>query len=352
MSKSLIEDSLIKSSSIERPAKAPHASAVTQTPYRVAAATGEGYFLGIDGGGTKTQAIITDAFCRVIGAGASGASNPLRAGLGEAVSHIERAVREAASGAGIKLEQITSGCAAIAGINHPIHYHTMKDALGDTLGLDNLYLATDAQAALEGALDGRQGVVVIAGTGSIAMGVNALGQQARAGGWGPTLGDEGSGYDIARRALRAIAASFDGRFQETVLSERFCRKLGIASSADLPGVIYNSDSEPVEIASLAKIVAEAAREGDEVACDILREAGRELANLAVSVIERLGLRSDQFRVACVGSVFKSGEVVLSSLRDGVRAVARGAEIGPPLFPPTIGAVKLAQERCRISDAGC
>jgi N-acetylglucosamine kinase-like BadF-type ATPase len=347
MSKSLIE-----SSSIERPSKAPHASAITRAPYKSATPTGERYFLGIDGGGTKTQAVITDAFCRIIGAGVSGASNPLRAGLGEAISHIECAVREAVAGAGIKLEQITSGCAAIAGVNHPIHYHTMKDALDDTLGLDNIYLATDAQAALEGALDGRQGVVIIAGTGSIAMGVNAAGQQVRAGGWGPTLGDEGSGYDIARRALRAIASSFDGRSQATVLSERFCRKLGIASTADLPGVIYNSDSEPVEIASLAKIVAEAALEGDEVACDILREAGRELSNLAVSVIERLGMRSDQFRVACVGSVFKSGEVVLSSLRDAVRAIARGAEIGPPLFPPTIGAVKLAQERCRISDVGC
>jgi N-acetylglucosamine kinase-like BadF-type ATPase len=332
--------------------KSPHASIPRRAPYKAASPTGKRYFLGIDGGGTKTEAVITDSFCRVIGAGASGASNPLRAGLREAVSHVECAVREAASVAGVRLDQITAGCAAIAGVNHSIHYHTMKDALDHALGLENLHLATDAQAAMEGALDGRQGVVIIAGTGSIAMGVNAQGQQARSGGWGPTFGDEGSGYDIARRALRAVASSFDGRSRETVLSERLCRKLGISSTADLPGVIYNSDSEAVEIASLAQVVAEAAREGDEVACGILTDAGRELAALVVSVIKRLGMGSERFRIACVGSVFKSGEIVLSSFGDRVRAVACNAEIGPPLFPPTIGAVKLAQERCRRADVGC
>jgi glucosamine kinase len=337
---------------IDRPSKAPQSSAFSIEPPVTLPRTRERYFLGIDGGGTKTHAIIADAFCRVIGEGVSGASNPLRAGLRDAVSHIECAVAEAALRARVKLEQITSACAAIAGVNHSIHYHTMKDALNQALALDNLHLVTDARAALEGALDGQPGVVIIAGTGSIAMGVNADRQQVRSGGWGPTLGDEGSGYDIARRALRAIASSFDGRSRQTVLSERFCQRLGIATTADLPGVIYNSDSEPVEIASLAELVAEAASEGDEVACEILREAGRELAGLAASVIERLGMRSDEFRVACVGSVFKSGEVVWSSLRQAICAVARGAEVGPPLFPPTIGAVKLAQERCRMPDVGC
>lgn len=337
---------------IEHPSKAPQPNSFSIKPLVAQPRANEKYFLGIDGGGTKTHAIVADAFCRVIGEGASGASNPLRAGLRDAISHIECAVAEAAAAARVDLEQITSACAAIAGVNHPIHYHTMKDALGHALALDNLHLVTDARAALEGALDGRPGVVIIAGTGSIAMGVNADGEQARSGGWGPTFGDEGSGYDIARRALRAIASSFDGRSRLTVLSERFCQRLGIASTEDLPGVIYNSDSEPVEIASLAELVAEAAREGDEVACEILQEAGRELAGLAASVIERLGMQSKEFRVACVGSVFKSGEVVWSALRQAISSAAQGAEVGPPLFPPTIGAVKLAQERCRMTDVGC
>jgi len=303
----------------------------------------EKLFLGIDGGGTKTHAVITDSSFRVIGQGFSGAANPLRAGLEEAVSHVEQAVSDACEQAGIELEEIDSACAAIAGINHPIHYHTMKDALDDALQIAGLDLVTDARAALEGALDGKPGVVVIAGTGSIAMGINQTGRQARAGGFGPTLSDEGSGYDIARRALQAVVSAFDDRSQKTSLTELICSKLGVASPSDLPGVIYNSDSEPVDIAHLAELVDEAARSGDEVAREILAAAGRDLGRLAISVIEKLGLSALEFRVACVGSVFRSGEFVLAPLREAVLAAAPRAQIGPPLYSPAIGAAKLAKE---------
>lgn len=302
----------------------------------------EMYFLGIDGGGTKTHAVITDASCKIIGEAVSASANALRVGLEEAVSNIDHAVTEACLQAGIESSEIASACAALAGISHPIHYHTMKDALDDRLRLSHLELVTDARAALEGALDGQPGVVLIAGTGSIAMGVNRAGEQSRSGGWGPTLGDEGSGYDIARQALKAVISSFDGRAPKTLLTERVCRKLGIAGAKDLPGVIYNSDSESVEIASLARLVAEAASEGDPTAQNILARAGRDLSELVVSVIKKLGLESNSFRVACVGSVFKSGECILGPLSEAVLEIAPKAEIGPPLFPPTIGAVKLAQ----------
>jgi glucosamine kinase len=307
------------------------------------------YFLGIDGGGTKTHAVITDSECRTAGEGYGGAANPLRIGLEEAVLHVEQAVAEACAQAGIEIGDIDSACAAIAGINHPIHYHTMKDALDEALSVGGLELVTDARAALEGALDSKPGVVVIAGTGSIAIGVNADGQQARSGGFGPTLSDEGSGYYIAQRALKAVVSSFDGRSPRTTLAQRICQRLGVSDPSDLPGVIYNSDSEPVDIAPLAEIVDEAAREGDEVARQILTAAGRELGRLAASVIDKLELHSSVFRVACVGSVFRSGELVLDPLREAVSRIAPHAEIGPPLHAPAIGAVKLAQKRSELSD---
>ncbi|HWP43004.1 MAG TPA: BadF/BadG/BcrA/BcrD ATPase family protein [Blastocatellia bacterium] len=324
-------------------ARSPHSTATASLdPDEETAPGGAKYFLGVDGGGTKTHAVITDAYFKVIGEGMSGASNPLRAGLEEAITHIESAVLQACLNARIKIKEITAACVALAGINHPIHYHTMKDSLDRALRIENLQLVTDVRAALIGALDSQPGIVVIAGTGSIAMGMNGSGEEVRSGGWGPTLGDEGSGYDIARRALKAVAASFDGRSPQTVLTERFCRKLGVASAADLPGVIYNSDSEPVEIASLAELVSEAALEGDPVACEILEQAGLELGQLAISVIERLGLERESFLVACVGSVFLAGEPVLRPFREAVLSVAPGARVGAPLFAPAIGAAKLAR----------
>jgi N-acetylglucosamine kinase-like BadF-type ATPase len=231
---------------------------------------------------------------------------------------------------------------ALAGISHPIHFHAVKQALDVALGVKDLELVTDAQAALVGALDGQPGVVIIAGTGSIALGVNRAGEMVRSGGWGPELSDEGSGYDIARRALRAVAAAFDGRSPSTKLSELIFRRLGVETAADLPGVIYSSNRDPVEIASLAELVTEAAQAGDEVATLILSAAGTDLGHLAVSVIERLRMASCAFRIALVGSVFKAGEPLMAALRKRVLAVAPNAELGPPLFPPTVGAARLAQ----------
>jgi N-acetylglucosamine kinase-like BadF-type ATPase len=325
-----------------------HSSSGPAAAPRFAQRLGEGFteppcFLGIDGGGTKTHAVITTASYKIIGEGFSGASNPVRVGFDLAVAHVSETVKQACEQAHLAPQDIAAGCAAIAGISHPIHYHTMKKGLVRRLGIDHLELVTDARAALEGALDGKSGVVLIAGTGSIAMGINDARAVERSGGWGPTLGDEGSGYDIARQALKAVAASFDGRAPRTVLTERLCRRFGITSAKDLPGVIYNNDAEEsTEIASLARLVADAAAEGDAVARAILAQAGRDLGELAVSVIRKLGFESQTFRVAYVGSVFKAGDCVLDPLRAAVREIAPRAEVGPPLRPPEIGAVKLAQ----------
>lgn len=300
------------------------------------------YFLGIDGGGTKTQAIITDANFKIIGEGKSGASNPIRVGFKEAADNVLLATNEALEDAGLKMSDITAACAGIAGISPPIHYRAMKDALDRTLDLERLELVTDARAALTGALNGKPGVMVIAGTGSIALGVNENGKDARSGGWGPTFSDEGSGYDIARQALKAVAASFDGRSSATLLTKMICKELGVEKPSDLPSVIYTEDAKPAQIASLATLVSEAAQQGDEIAQEILEYAGQELGKLAVAVIERLGMQQQAFRVACVGSVFNSGDFVLASFRRTVLEVAPNAEIGEPIYPPTIGAVKLAE----------
>jgi len=223
----------------------------------------------------------------------------------------------------------------------------MKEALDREFGSGTIDLVTDARAALEGALDGEPGIVVIAGTGSIAMGVDDKGGQSRSGGWGPTLGDEGSGYDIARQALKAVAASFDGRVPRTVLTDLICERLGIVTAGDLPAAIYNGEFEHAEVASLAELVCDASKEGDKVAQSILAEAGRALGDLAVSVIRKLSLEQSAFLVACVGSVFGAGEVLIQPLRSAVLTVAPRAHVGPPLYSPAVGAARLAREPARV-----
>jgi N-acetylglucosamine kinase len=317
------------------------------------------FILGIDGGGTKTAALLTDERLRIISHGLNGPSNFLRVGEELAVNAILLAIEEACSKAGIELDHVSAISAGLGGVDHLAHNRRMREAIQNALNRrwptgnlisgkgrwsqENFLLTSDAEIALAGATDCQPGIVIISGTGSIAYGMNSRGQRARSGGWGPTFGDEGSGYDIARRALVAVVSSFDGRLRPTVLTERVCRYFGIDSPADLPRIIYSS-GKGVNIAPLSELVLEAAHDGDPVACQIMRDAALELARTITAVIKRLHMQQDTFRVCYVGGVFSAGDLILEPIRQKVAEVAPNAVVASPLFPPTIGAIKLAMTR--------
>jgi glucosamine kinase len=307
--------------------------------------TTSAYWLGVDGGGTHSRAAIADAAGKLIGEGHAEAANLVRVGLQTAVANIRQAVEAACAQAGISPAQITAACLGLAGVGNAKHHHIMLKALRQAFPFEKLALETDARIALAGATDMQPGVVIIAGTGSIACGVNAAGEFARAGGWGPAMGDEGSGYYIGRRALQAVVMAYDGRAAATSLTGAVCEYFKIAAPPDLPPVIYERPLRVMhEIAQLSKIVVAHAQAGDEVARGILHDAATELARAANAVIKKLGLQSERFRLAYVGGVFEAGELILAPLRQLVQSRAPVAELAPPLMPPVCGAVKLAQAR--------
>src|SRR5438105_5133143 len=172
----------------------------------------EGHFwLGVDGGGTNTRAAILNTLGELCGEGHADAANFLRVGLEAAAGNVKRAVEDACAQARIRPAQIAGACIGLAGVQHPKHHRQMYHALKAALPIRAITLETDARIALAGATDLRPGVVIIAGTGSISCGINSRGKFVRAGGWGPTMGDEGSGYYIGRRALEAVVSAYDGR---------------------------------------------------------------------------------------------------------------------------------------------
>ncbi|MBI1762000.1 MAG: hypothetical protein HYR56_11260 [Acidobacteria bacterium] len=301
------------------------------------------FWLGVDGGGTNCRAALADAAGKVLGAGQAEAANLIRVGVEAAVAHIQQAVAAACAQAGVSVAQITGACFGLAGVGNAQHHAAMLAALRATFPIPHLLLETDARIALAGATDLQPGVVVIAGTGSIACGINARGQFARAGGWGPAMGDEGSGFYIGRRALAAVVMAFDERGAATSLSGPVCQHFHVSAPPELPPVIY---SEPVkvmhEIAQLSKLVVAHAQTGDTVALGILTDAAHELARAVNAVIRKLGMQDEAFRVAYVGGVFGAGDLMLEPLRRAVRAGAPWAEVAPPLLPPVQGAVKLAR----------
>lgn len=313
-------------------------------PLAVAATTSNvpTYWLGVDGGGTNCRAALADASGKILGAGQAAAANLVRVGLDAAVAHIQQAVAEACAQAGINPAHITGACFGLAGVGNPQHHATMLAALRAAFPLKHLLLETDARIALAGANDLQPGVVVIAGTGSIACGINAQGKFARAGGWGPAMGDEGSGYYIGRRALAAVVMAYDERGAATSLTGPACQHFNVETPPELPPVIYN---EPIrvmhEIAQLSKLVVTHAQTGDAVALGILTDAAHELARAVNAVIKKLGMQEAAFRVAYVGGVFGAGELILEPLRQAVHECAPKAEVALPLKPPVQGAVKLA-----------
>jgi N-acetylglucosamine kinase-like BadF-type ATPase len=309
------------------------------SPHRI---QGREIVLGVDGGGTKTHAIITDSRQHVLGEGASGPSNPLRIGIGNAATAIREAIDRACAKAHVQRADIVAAEIGLAGVRRGDLRLRMREALSG-LGIHSIEVVTDADIALFGATDGQPGLVIIAGTGSVCCGINAQGKRVYAGGWGPLAGDEGSGSWIARRALQAVARAGDGRGTETVLGEAALSYFNVATTDDLLIAIYAPGMTNERIAGFGKCVTEAAKGGDEVAREIVVNAGRELGVAAVAVIRKLRMGRERFQVGYVGGVFAAGDLLLDPLREEITRVAPNAFLAPPKLPPAVAAARMARE---------
>jgi N-acetylglucosamine kinase-like BadF-type ATPase len=217
----------------------------------------------------------------------------------------------------------------------------MRESLQKELGIEKLEVVTDAEIALYGATDGKAGIVIIAGTGSICCGRNETGEFARAGGWGPLAGDEGGGAGIARRALQQIAKASDGRGEKTLLSEYACKYFRADTADDLAMAIYAPAMTNDKIAGFARFVIEAAREKDRIAIQLLTEAARELGIAAGAVIKTLGLTRKKFQVAYVGGIFHAENLIFEPLLKKIHETAPQAFLAPPHFMPAVAAAKMA-----------
>jgi N-acetylglucosamine kinase-like BadF-type ATPase len=298
--------------------------------------------LGVDGGGTKTHAMISDSRQRVLGEGTSGPSNPMRVGIGNAATAIREAVDRACAQANVQRADIVAAEIGLAGVRRGDLRLRMHEALLG-LGIHSIEVVTDADIALFGATDGAPGLVIIAGTGSICCGINAQGKRVYAGGWGPIAGDEGSGLWIARRALQAIARAGDGRGTETTLADIALSYFNVATIDDLLIAIYAPGMTNDRLAGFGKCVTETAKQGDEVAREIVVAAGRELGLAAAAVIRKLRMGRERFQVGYVGGVFAAGDLLLDPLREEVARFAPDAFVAPPQFPPALAATRMARE---------
>ena len=295
-------------------------------------------FLGVDGGQSGTTAMIGDETGRILGTGDAGPCNHAAAGEGRA--KLERAITGSVSAAcgqaGLDPASVHFEAACFGMSGGP---EDKREILAATLRVDRLVVTNDAVIALAGATRTGQGIITIAGTGSIAFGRNPAGRSARAGGWGHIFGDEGGGFDIARQAARAVLRLEEGWGPATVLREMLLAATGSESANEMLHRFYTDEWPRSRVATLSRLVDAAAAESDGVALGILRGAARQLAMLAGAVREELWSPGTAVELAYIGGVFQS-RILLEHFRTLVE-LPEGVRCGAPRRGPAEGALREA-----------
>ncbi|MCB9385674.1 MAG: ATPase, partial [Bryobacterales bacterium] len=283
-------------------------------------------YLGVDGGQSATKVAIGDETGRILGRGVAGPCNHVGADKGR--EKLEGAIRasvgEALQDAGLPAQAFAFRAACCGMSGGPADKQAI---LAELLNAEHLEVTTDAHIALWGGTAGEPGVVVIAGTGSIALAENAAGETARAGGWGYIFGDEGGAFDLVRQALRAALKAEEGWGPETRLLRKLLDACGAPDANALLHWFYTADWPRSRVAALAPLVNEAAEEGDPEAQRLLADAGSTLAGLALAVQLQLFPAPQAPPVAMAGGLFHS-----PGLREGFRKVC-GERARDPRHPP-------------------
>jgi N-acetylglucosamine kinase len=297
------------------------------------------YVLGIDAGGTKTVGLLADETGRVVAVARGTGANLQTHGELE-VEKVFDGILEAVGARG----EIAAVCLGIAGVDRPRDEEVIRGILRRLGYRETARVVNDAAIALVAGAEERVGIVILAGTGSIAYGADREGHTARSGGYGFLLADEGSGYWLGHQALRAAVRSADGRGPQSALAALVFESLGVGSVAEMVPVVYEKGLPKFRIAAHAGLVQQASDRGDAVATALLEEAALELSLAARAVAQRISLGGGPYRVVLAGGVFKACPSLPGRIERCLGLP--GAELVPLRVEPAQGAVALALDLLR------
>lgn len=298
------------------------------------------YIVGIDGGGTRTVGILTTETGQCLAQVQSGPSNYHVVGEAKTQAILESVIGELCEKSEIPSVNAIHFCLGMAGLGRA-EDRKVVGRICDELGIskNRRILTHDAHIALIGGTEKQHGVIVISGTGAIVYGVNANGDEARASGWGYLLGDEGSGYDIAIKGLRAVARAADGRSNPTELTDRILDRLERNEPSELIRWVHAASRD--EIAQLAEVIFDTAQATDAVATEIVDEAADELVCAAESVIKQLEF-VDPFDIVLSGGNLIHQPMFSDKLRYRLARIQPEASVLLPKHEPAYGAMLLAR----------
>jgi N-acetylglucosamine kinase len=296
--------------------------------------------LGFDGGGTKTDCAVMEESGKILGTAQAGPSNPFRVGFGTAFGSVRDAAVKALAESKLTKTDVAALCAGLAGAGQPADAEKMKVLLAAEFPEAAIRICTDLELTLAAAPPG-PAIILVAGTGSAAIGRRSNGEIERIGGHGPMVSDEGSAYDVGRRAVMSSLKEFDRTGKDTPLGERILREMG---SIKWPELRKRIQAAPDEVfPRLFSVTAALADSGDKAAQDILRAAAYALAALAASLAERLHVSEDSFHLVKTGGMIGKCKYFDAQLNERLRVIlpfAKPTDLG---VPPAEKAARLALE---------
>jgi len=301
------------------------------------------YYIGIDGGGTKTRCVLTDDHLKVLQTEESNAANPLAVGFEKSAECLFNLVVSVTEKEKINFKAIESIGIGLAGVGRAENKERLQKIINDNFfskgkELQKIKIFTDAEITLEGAFNGKAGAILIAGTGSIIYGKNESEKIFRVGGFGKTIGDEGSGYAIGRKGLAAIAKYFDGRGKKTSLVKKISKQFGIQDSNQLINKIH---TENFDIAAAAKLVIDCADEGDDICINILDQESDELLSHISALMKEMNV--NKLDLCFSGSLLTNKNYYSNLLETKIRRSFHQINIKQAAYPPETGAILLAKK---------
>ncbi len=308
--------------------------------------------LGVDSGGTSTKAWITSTSGKLLADGISGSGSYISVGTAKAIKNLNTSIFEAVEA--IKSPEkiyFISSCFGFAGNNVPEDKAIYRKIIFNSklkkhLNPAKCLIYNDTRIGLEAGSDNKNKIIIIAGTGSNCFGINENGVEIKANGWDYILADEGSGYEVSTKALKAVMRAFDGRGQKTILSKSILGMLGLKNELHLPKWAYGQPFSKERIGSIAKAVYEAAVSGDKASISILEEAAKEAVLSIMTVAIKLGMENKDFDLVLVGSLFNCKkyfkDIVTSCLKEKFDKITFKKLVKNPVK----GAIKLAIENLK------
>jgi len=318
---------------------AKHFRRITLRAESYAKTTQVAFFLGIDGGGTKTACAIGNE-ASLLGTGSSAGSNMVRVGEAQARESLHAAIREACEAAQVPPSAVQRACVGVAGAARAEINEAVRRLVAEIIS-GEIEVVGDMEIALEAAFGDGPGVIVIAGTGSIAYGRNAAGQTMRAGGWGFAISDEGSGHWIGRTAVAAAVRDGDQN-PDTCLLKAIAKFWGVTTHEQ---VVLRANGAPApDFSALLPVVLRASEKNNQQARAVLTLAAEELALLAKRVCERLFSGVATVPVAMSGGVFANSSLVREVFYNSLSAARPNIQLNPTVIEPVQGALQRARKR--------